>query len=113
MMFIGDAIFPGGGNDYPAKQTGVTPIAVRESARNQTRHRSHTQDETGWIDAGLMRLPALTFARDVWAIPLAGEQAFFLLNPSSRTKVQTARRSVLIPRSASSAARPRVVNRPE
>ena len=77
MMFIGDAIFPGG-NDYPAKQTGVTPIAVRESARNQTRHRSHTQDETGWIDAGLMRLPALTFARDVWAILLAGEQAFFL-----------------------------------
>jgi phosphomannomutase len=29
MMFIGDAIFPGG-NDYPAKQTGVTPIAVRD-----------------------------------------------------------------------------------
>src|ERR1700722_15409803 len=72
------------------------------------------EHETGWIDAGLMRLPALTFARDVWPILLAAEQAFFLkLNPSSRTKVQTARRSVLIPPSASSAARPRVVNRPE
>ena len=35
------------------------------------------EDETGWIDAGLMRLPALTFARDVWSILLAGEQAFF------------------------------------
>jgi hypothetical protein len=29
MMFVGDAIFPGG-NDYPAKQTGVTSIAVRD-----------------------------------------------------------------------------------
>jgi len=29
MMFIGDAIFPGG-NDYPAKQAGVLSIAVRD-----------------------------------------------------------------------------------
>ena len=29
MIFVGDAIFPGG-NDYPAKQTGVTSIAVRD-----------------------------------------------------------------------------------
>lgn len=29
MLFIGDAIFPGG-NDYPAKQAGVTSICVRE-----------------------------------------------------------------------------------
>ncbi|TWT98756.1 HAD-IIB family hydrolase [Neorhodopirellula pilleata] len=30
MLFIGDAIFPGG-NDYPAKQAGVTSICVRDS----------------------------------------------------------------------------------
>lgn len=29
MMFIGDALFPGG-NDYPAKQAGVTSIEVQE-----------------------------------------------------------------------------------
>lgn len=29
MIFVGDAIFPGG-NDYPAKQTGVTSNAVRD-----------------------------------------------------------------------------------
>lgn len=29
MLFIGDAIFPGG-NDYPAKQAGVTSICVRD-----------------------------------------------------------------------------------
>src|ERR1700690_1816195 len=29
MIFVGDAIFPGG-NDYPAKRTGVTSIAVRD-----------------------------------------------------------------------------------
>jgi phosphomannomutase len=29
MMFVGDAIFPGG-NDYPAKQAGVRSIAVRD-----------------------------------------------------------------------------------
>ena len=29
MMFIGDAIFPGG-NDYPAKQAGVESIRVRD-----------------------------------------------------------------------------------
>ena len=29
MIFIGDAIFPGG-NDYPAKQAGATSICVRD-----------------------------------------------------------------------------------
>jgi len=29
MVFIGDALFPGG-NDYPAKQAGVTCIQVRD-----------------------------------------------------------------------------------
>ena len=29
MIFVGDALFPGG-NDYPAKQTGVTSIEVRD-----------------------------------------------------------------------------------
>ena len=29
MMFVGDAIFPGG-NDYPAKQAGVLSVAVRD-----------------------------------------------------------------------------------
>ena len=29
MVFIGDAIFPGG-NDYPAKQAGVTCVKVRD-----------------------------------------------------------------------------------
>jgi hypothetical protein len=28
MMFIGDALFPGG-NDYPAEEAGVVSIAVR------------------------------------------------------------------------------------
>jgi len=35
MLFIGDAIFPGG-NDYPAKQAGVRSIAVRDP--RETRH---------------------------------------------------------------------------
>ena len=30
MIFVGDAIFPGG-NDYPAKQAGVESIRVRDS----------------------------------------------------------------------------------
>jgi hydroxymethylpyrimidine pyrophosphatase-like HAD family hydrolase len=29
MIFVGDAIFPGG-NDYPAKQAGVASIRVRD-----------------------------------------------------------------------------------
>jgi len=29
MVFVGDAIFPGG-NDYPAKQAGVVSIEVRD-----------------------------------------------------------------------------------
>ena len=29
MVFVGDAIFPGG-NDYPAKQAGVASIEVRD-----------------------------------------------------------------------------------
>ncbi len=29
MIFVGDALFPGG-NDYPAKQAGVVSIAVRD-----------------------------------------------------------------------------------
>ena len=29
MIFVGDAIFPGG-NDYPAKQAGVVSIEVRD-----------------------------------------------------------------------------------
>ena len=29
MIFVGDAIFPGG-NDYPAKQAGVVSIRVRD-----------------------------------------------------------------------------------
>ena len=29
MMFMGDAIFPGG-NDYPVQETGVPSIQVRE-----------------------------------------------------------------------------------
>ena len=29
MIFIGDALFPGG-NDYPAKQAGVVSIRVRD-----------------------------------------------------------------------------------
>ena len=35
MIFIGDAIFPGG-NDYPAKQAGATSICVREP--EETKH---------------------------------------------------------------------------
>ena len=35
------------------------------------------EDKTGGIDAGLTRLPAFAFARDVRPILLAGEQAFF------------------------------------
>ena len=34
MVFIGDAIFPGG-NDYPAKQAGVTSIKVRDSGETK------------------------------------------------------------------------------
>ena len=34
MIFIGDALFPGG-NDYPAKQAGVVSIRVR--APNETK----------------------------------------------------------------------------
>ena len=30
MIFVGDALFPGG-NDYPAKEAGVDSIAVRNS----------------------------------------------------------------------------------
>jgi hypothetical protein len=29
MIFIGDALFPGG-NDYPAKETGIVTIQVRD-----------------------------------------------------------------------------------
>jgi phosphomannomutase len=29
MLFMGDALFPGG-NDYPVKETGVTSIQVRD-----------------------------------------------------------------------------------
>ena len=29
MIFVGDAIFPGG-NDYPAKQAGVARVKVRD-----------------------------------------------------------------------------------
>jgi len=29
MIFVGDALFPGG-NDYPAKQAGVVSIQVRD-----------------------------------------------------------------------------------
>jgi hypothetical protein len=42
---------------------------------------SSMKTRLGWIDADLMRLPALTFARDVWSILLAGEQAFFETQP--------------------------------
>jgi len=34
MLFMGDALFPGG-NDYPVKETGVTSIQVRDS--NETK----------------------------------------------------------------------------
>ena len=40
MIFVGDALFPGG-NDYPAKQAGVVSIEVRDPARNQAGHRNH------------------------------------------------------------------------
>ncbi len=30
MLFIGDALFPGG-NDYPAKEAGVVSVQVRDS----------------------------------------------------------------------------------
>ena len=34
MIFVGDALFPGG-NDYPAKKAGVTSIQVRDA--NETK----------------------------------------------------------------------------
>jgi hypothetical protein len=34
MIFIGDAMFPGG-NDYPAKQAGVESIRVRDPAETK------------------------------------------------------------------------------
>ena len=39
MIFVGDAIFPGG-NDYPAKQAGAESIRVRDPSRNQACRRS-------------------------------------------------------------------------
>src|SRR3546814_2847639 len=35
MMFIGDAIFPGG-NDYPAKQLGLDTVRVRDRSEEHT-----------------------------------------------------------------------------
>jgi len=35
MIFIGDAIFPGG-NDYPAKETGVVSIRIKDP--KETKH---------------------------------------------------------------------------
>ena len=35
MMFVGDAIYPGG-NDYPAREAGVDTIAVRDVAETRT-----------------------------------------------------------------------------
>ena len=40
MIFIGDALFPGG-NDYPAEQAGVVSIPVQGSQRDETGHRSN------------------------------------------------------------------------
>ena len=34
MLFVGDALFPGG-NDYPAKQAGVQSIQVRDSEESK------------------------------------------------------------------------------
>jgi len=60
---------------------GHKPAAFRTPAAQRCHIRLDPslvdEDETGWIDAGLTRLPAFTFARDVWPILLAGEQAFF------------------------------------
>lgn len=32
MMFVGDAIFPGG-NDHPAKESGLDTVSVRDPAK--------------------------------------------------------------------------------
>ena len=40
MIFIGDALFPGG-NDYPAEEAGAYSIRVRDPEESQARHPSH------------------------------------------------------------------------
>jgi hydroxymethylpyrimidine pyrophosphatase-like HAD family hydrolase len=35
MLFLGDAIFPGG-NDYPAKQLGLDTVRVRDAAETKS-----------------------------------------------------------------------------
>ncbi len=42
MIFVGDALFPGG-NDYPAKQAGVVSIQVRDPKRDQARRGNHSR----------------------------------------------------------------------
>jgi hypothetical protein len=60
-----------------------------------------------------MGLPACALERDVAAGLLGRQHGFFLkLSPSACRKNHTARRSVLMPRAARSAVRPRVVKRP-
>ena len=60
---------------------GYKPAAFRPPAAQRCHIRLDPslvdEDETGRIDAGLMRLPVLAFTRDVWPILLAAEQAFF------------------------------------
>jgi hypothetical protein len=64
---------------------GHKPAAFRTPAAQRRHIRLDPslvdEDEPRWIDAGLTRLPAFTFARDVWPILLAGEQAFFETQP--------------------------------
>ena len=71
------------GHRFPVAMRGLghKPAASRTPAAQRCHIRLDPslvdEDETGWIDAGLTRFPAFTFARDVWPILLAGEQAFF------------------------------------
>ena len=48
MIFVGDALFPGG-NDYPAEQAGVVSIRVRDPQR---RSESSKQSSLVWVESG-------------------------------------------------------------
>lgn len=60
--------------------------------------------QAAWIDPVLMTLPAQALTCDGRAVLISGPHRF-LLSPCARTKVHTARRSVFMPYSASSATK--------
>ncbi len=72
MMFIGDAIFPGG-NDYPAKELGLDTVRVRDpeetlsrSSPRSLRARNDTdgRDGAGHASQSLVNLLALIVLRN-------------------------------------------------